>query len=204
MPGSDFIQQVYNWVWFFGFRMREEMSQRKEEKRKESERRGKRERREIVPLLLPPTDTDSVTIETFNSLNLISPSTLPFSSLSLSFNHSQVPLPTVACNCYSSREKKRGRKRRCDGKREWEGGKCAWEMRRKGKRKSPSRAIVSVSFFSFYTLFISFSFCHPPLLLSRDVTVNPPSVFSWNYVFLYLHVSVCVRVNLLDQRINGI
>lgn len=84
--------------------------------------KGRKERKgegENVPFLLPPTDTDSVTIETFSSLNLISLATQSFSSLSLPFNHLQVPLPTVDCNCQKrEKEKKTGRrgdKKRCNG-----------------------------------------------------------------------------------------
>lgn len=81
---------------------------------------GEKERG-TVPLLWPPTDTGSVTIETLSTLNLIIVSTPSFYSsslvsillysLSLSLSHLQELLPTVDCNCYSIRDKERGRER---------------------------------------------------------------------------------------------
>ena len=59
------------------------MERKKETGEKESERAGKRGRGRLFLSPLPPTDTDSVTMETFSSLNLISLSTPSFASLSI-------------------------------------------------------------------------------------------------------------------------
>lgn len=80
----------------------------------ELKKREKKEKeRGLFLSSLPPTDTNSVTMETFSSLNLISLTTL---SIFFSFNHLQVyPFQTVGYNCHSSRMEEREKKKGCGG-----------------------------------------------------------------------------------------
>ncbi len=123
----------------------------------------KRREGENVPLLLPPTDTDWVTTETFSPLNLISLSTLSFSSRSLSFNHLQVPPPSVDSNCYSSRDGKKERKRQGGGEVQRKGDVTEAEDERKKKKSRQVtkcyKAILNLFFFLFFhVVILLFSF----------------------------------------------
>ena len=128
------------------------MERKKLEKRKWKERKKREERLFLSSCLLL---TQTVTIETFSSVNLISPSTLPFSSLSLSFNHSQVPLPTVACNCYSSRE--RGEKKERKKKEMWrKEGMRQRKMCVRDEKKGEKKVSKSSNCVCFFLLFLHF------------------------------------------------
>lgn len=75
----------------------------KNNKKKKKEKRGTWREAEIAPLFLAPADTGSVTMKTpLPALSYYSVHSLLLFLHSLSLNHLREPLPTVACNYYSS------------------------------------------------------------------------------------------------------
>lgn len=124
---------------------------------KEKKTREKKVKGEIVPLFLPPIDRLCD-----NRLSALWISLAQPLSLSLSFNHLQVPLPTVHSNCYSFKKGEKERKREGGRGRKWdlmEENVCERQEKREKESLQVKQCVQCVQCIFSFPSSISFTLC---------------------------------------------